>query len=496
MACAIGHVLGAEPGKRAADYHLSVDWTRPSGVLQTVPSLQVVTNPLLRPGSPLRDSAFRALKNLGANDVRFVPWYPFPKLAVPELAAPRDGKTSWNFSLIDPLVTEFFTATRGHPIIMNFSTIPQWMFRQRQPVRCPANPDRECGTYSQAPSESLIDPQEVGKYFARIVSWYTRGGFTDEYGHYHYSGYHFKIPYWEVLNEPDVEHGFTAEQYTAVYDAIVAAIHKVSPKTKFVGLALAFVNAKSLPVFKYFLNPRNHRPGTPINMISMHFYAHPGRSHSMAESFFNQANKFVATARRIERLRNQLSPQTQLIADEVGSLLPEQNISRHRPPISKVYWNLSGALYAYVYVKLARLGFTAVNESQLVGYPTEFPEVSMLDWRDGKPNARYWVLDLLRDQLTIGDSMYPAQAVSVGNLTARSPVVAQGYKSATGVRKILIINTGDKSIRLTLGAEVKGGRLEVVDESTEEGSPRISRLRSNGVPLEPFAVAVVRFPRD
>ena len=130
MACAIGHVLGAEPGKRAADYHLSVDWTRPSGVLQTVPSLQVVTNPLLRPGSPLRDSAFRALKNLGANDVRFVPWYPFPKLAVPELAAPRDGKTSWNFSLIDPLVTEFFTATRG--LLEYFGRACIWMSCQEK----------------------------------------------------------------------------------------------------------------------------------------------------------------------------------------------------------------------------------------------------------------------------------------------------------------------------------------------------------------------------
>lgn len=30
------------------------------------------------------------------------------------------------------------------------------------------------------------------------VAWYTRGGFTDEYGVFHKSGHAFDIPYWEV----------------------------------------------------------------------------------------------------------------------------------------------------------------------------------------------------------------------------------------------------------------------------------------------------------
>ena len=61
------------------------------------------------------------------------------------------------------------------------------------------------------------------------------GGFTDENGVRHESGYHYKFPVWEVLNEVESEHSMTPEQYTKRYDAIVEAIHRVSPETKFMG---------------------------------------------------------------------------------------------------------------------------------------------------------------------------------------------------------------------------------------------------------------------
>ena len=44
-----------------------------------------------------------------------------------------------------------------------------------------------------------------------------------------------------------------------------------------------------------------------------------------------------------------------------------------------------------------RLGIDVAGESQLVGYPTQYPSVSMVDWSNGKPNARFWVLKLLKE---------------------------------------------------------------------------------------------------
>jgi len=116
--------------------------------------------------------------------------------------------------------------------------------------------------------------KEVADYYARLVSWYTQGGFTDEYGQRHDSGHHHHIAYWEVLNEIDFEHKMTPEFYTRLYDAIVEAIHGVDPKIKFVALALA-APAKNPAFFEYFLNPKNHKPGVPLDMISYHFYASP-----------------------------------------------------------------------------------------------------------------------------------------------------------------------------------------------------------------------------
>ena len=65
---------------------ITADWT-PSGALRPnkcLPTLQVVTNPLLLRASPIHDQAFASLAALKAQFVRFVPWMPYPRLVVNE----------------------------------------------------------------------------------------------------------------------------------------------------------------------------------------------------------------------------------------------------------------------------------------------------------------------------------------------------------------------------------------------------------------------------
>src|SRR5208283_1566785 len=218
---------------------VTVHWDKVVRVAKTTATLQVVVNPPLRPGSKIHDRVYTDLRALGADYVRYVPWLPYPKLAVAELEPPANGKTSWDFSLIDPMTIDFLNATKGHPVMLNFSTIPQWMFQTAEPIQYPADPNEVTWNYTQG--TQLRDPsgKELGDYYARLVSWYVNGGFTDENGVRHESGYHYKLPWWEVLNEVDYEHSSTPEQYTERYDSIVTAIRNVSPQTKFVGLALA-----------------------------------------------------------------------------------------------------------------------------------------------------------------------------------------------------------------------------------------------------------------
>src|SRR5207247_6717024 len=74
-------------------------------------------------------------------------------------------------------------------------------------------------------------------------------------------------------------------------------------------------------------------------------------------------------------------------------------------PIPDSYWNLAGAEYAYIFAELTRLGIDVAGESQLVGYPTQFPSVSMVDCNNGTPNARLWVLKLVHANFRPGDKL-------------------------------------------------------------------------------------------
>jgi hypothetical protein len=145
---------------------VTVNWDKVIRISQTAPTLQVVVNPPLQRGTPDHDNAFKALHDLGADYVRYVPWLPYPKLRVAELEVPKDGKASWDFSLIDPMTIDFLESTKRHSTILNFSTIPQWMYKTDQAVPYPADPTHATWTYEQG--TELRDPsmKEVGDYFA------------------------------------------------------------------------------------------------------------------------------------------------------------------------------------------------------------------------------------------------------------------------------------------------------------------------------------------
>ena len=82
-----------------------------------------------------------------------------------------------------------------------------------------AGPAGQCGYFGPAPPApppvpfpgitSLpvgpLDPtgKQAGEYFSRIISWFTKGEFTDELGVVHKGGHHYAWRHWEVLNEID-----------------------------------------------------------------------------------------------------------------------------------------------------------------------------------------------------------------------------------------------------------------------------------------------------
>jgi len=480
MICALVLSLGL---KMSAQNTVTVDWNTQVMVSKTTPTLQLVENPMVRPGSSIHVATFKALKELGADYVRYVPWFPYPKMAVAELDPPTKDKTSWNFTYLDSTMKVFMGAQEGHSVVINFSTTPAWMWKTDSVVTYPEDAYKTCWSYNQGTQLRDTTMKEVSAYFARLLSWYVKGGFTDELGKFHKSGHFYKIPYWEVLNEPDLEHRVSPKLYTKMYDAIVLEMKKVSPDTKFVGLSLA--QTSNPEYFEYFLNLKNHKPGIVLEGISYHHYSSPSLEGQPLDfyqyTFFEKADAFLDRVRYIENIRKRLAPKTFTMINELGVILRSPEVSG---PIADNYWNLAGAMYAHIFLELTKIGIDVVGESQLVGYPTQFPDVSMMNWDNGKPNARFWVLKLLKDNFGPGDKL-------VGTTINAPSVTAQGFVTKEG-KKILLINKKNEEVKLQLNAEAKNATISYVDISTRENPPVNVNLVGNTIQLKPFSVAVVK----
>jgi len=474
---------------------VEVQWDRTISVLQTRPTILLGSSPAMLRGAPLHDQILQRVKDLGADDVRYTgAGYVYPHLGVPELDPPTSTKTSWIFSLIDPLTEDVMKALEGHPVVLNFTTIPAWMFKGAEPVSYPADLNKQAWHYSQG--TELRDPtfREVADYFARIVAWYVKGGFTDELGKWHQSGHHYKVDYWEVFNEPDLEHGFSAETYTKLYDAAVETIRKISPQTKFVGISHSYIVGHP-EYLTYFLNPKHHKPGIPLDMISYHFYAVPNADEppeAQQFTYFNQADKFLEIVGYIETLRKMLSPKTGTTVNEIGTMLPD-DWAQTGPdyvfkPIRPSYWSLSAATYAYVFVGLARLGIDAAGESSIPGGPGLWPSISMLDWDTAQPNARYWALKLILDHFRPGDKIVETSSDS-------GYVTTQAFVSPSGERKLLLVNKREREFEIIL-PEAGGGKVEMIDLTTGSNPPASSWLTGSNFKLGGFGVAAVTLAKN
>jgi hypothetical protein len=469
-----------------APQKIVVDWDKDHKPLKTTASLQVVVNPLLRRGSPIHDRAFAELHSLGADFVRYVPWLPYPRLAIAELDPPTTKQTSWDFNLIDPMMIDFLHATTGHSTIINFSTQPSWLFNQSHTVTVPANPDEVQWNYVQG--RELRDPTatELADYYARLVSWYTQAGFTDELGKRHESGYHFHFPWWEVFNEIDGEHQPTPQQYVTEYDAVVSRLHAIDPDMKFVGLALAFPE-RNPDMVEYFLDHHHHQSNIPLDMVSYHFYAAPRFEQTVDSwqySFFDQADGFLATMRYADAIRRRLSPETKTAFDEVGTELPTDwhpdKPMDPGPPIPAIYWNASAAVFGYIFLESAKMGVDVVNESQLVGFPSQFPSVTMLDWKTGAPNARFDTLQLLIRYAPAGGTI-----VATKVLPHDHDIDALAFTEG-GAYRLLIVNRRNRTIPVQVPAEFVGGVIHCVAPGTQ---PQVMKDQEYALP--PFAVTIL-----
>ncbi|MFB4271470.1 hypothetical protein [Nonomuraea sp. GTA35] len=478
-----------------------LDWNARTGVSHTTLTTHMWTAPPLRRGSQIHDKAFDALRDLNADLARFLPWYSHPRLAVPALTPPTADETSWNFQLLDPFVEDFMDAAQGRPVVANFATIPAWMFVTPEPVPVAEDPHETHWDYEQG--TELRDPtlREVADYFYRIASWYIAGGFTDELGRWHESGHRYRFAYWEVLCEPDMGHRIPPELYTRLYDAIVERLRPLDPEMKFIGLSLSPV-AREPEYFWHFLNAANHADGIPLDAFSYHFYASPEIVNPISEHgnapfehwrglFFAQAEAFLDQVRHIDAIRRRLAPGTRTFINELGSYPPD--LMNPAPTIPEEYWALSASMQSYLWARLVELGVDLVGIAEFMDYPGMIPGTTLVDWESGAPNARYRALQLLLRHFAPGDSLVTTATQMFGYPDSR--IHAQGFVTADGDRKLLLVNKTADPITIAITAdEAHLGQVEQTGVSSGPGEPVSSPARpGEPVVMDAFATAVISF---
>ena len=153
-------------------------------------------------------------------------------------SAPEQTYLSWDFSSLDELVGDVYTA--GAVPMLNIKFPPDWQWTCSTP---------DTGQTGQVRDQTY---QQFAQYMVRILDYYNKGSFTDEKGvvHTNPAGTAHKIPYWEIWNEPEFSietpcvppasldpngEALTSAQYVTMWNAVVPAMAAQDSTIKFIG---------------------------------------------------------------------------------------------------------------------------------------------------------------------------------------------------------------------------------------------------------------------
>jgi hypothetical protein len=136
------------------------------------------------------------------------------------------------------------------------------------------------------------------------------------------------------------------------------------------------------------------------------------------------------------------------------------------------------------------MGIDVAGESQLVGCPTQFPSVSMVNWNTGQPNARFWVWKLLHDNFGPGDKLAGIE----DSRTSSSPYVCclPGV-TREGKKRVLLVSKRDRQFEVSIPG-AKGASADYVDQTTGFNPPASMKLEGDTITLKGFEVAAVTLP--
>jgi hypothetical protein len=200
-------------------------------------------------------------------------------------------------------------------------------------------------------------------------------------------------------------------------------------------------------------------------------------------TLFDKADLFLEKVSFIESIRKRLSPKTKTDINELGTFV--SNAMRAQP-ITQEYWNLSASVYAYFFIELTKQGIDYIGESQLVGFPSQYPDVSMINYANSKPNARFWVLKLIKDNIHAGDKLVNTGIEGNGN----GDIHAQAFTNGK-TKMVLVLNKRNRATALKLPAEFAGAKVCTIDAASGDDAAIVSKVSGESIEMEPFAVSLI-----
>ena len=223
---------------------------------------------------PFHDNVYKYLKDMNPSffrshnnyDDQGVDKTGMDSFQIVEPFPPEHEQCKWDFSKLDIKVEEEIKNCEKGTYVFNIRTCPPWMLDKSKAAPLFALSSGE------AKDQSF---KQLADFCARIVSWYNKGGFTDEKGIYHKSGHYYNIKYWEILNEQDAGESAiyikSGKQYAKAYDAIVKAIHEIDPDVLCGGPSQSCIPTEEHDVkyLKDFLENAEEA----VDFVSVHFYS-------------------------------------------------------------------------------------------------------------------------------------------------------------------------------------------------------------------------------
>lgn len=172
---------------------------------------------------------------------------------VPQGAA-GTASTGWDFSTLDA-ITQPVLSVGDHSPEFQIAKAPPFMYQNNDS------------------SDTFVDTSfaTFAGYAQNLVQYYNTGGFTANGTLYVSPAYSqgYKVTWWGIYNEPNINNNLTAQQYTDMYNAVVPAMQATDPTIKFAALELADFSGQVQAFVPTFISGVTAH----VDVMATHFYS-------------------------------------------------------------------------------------------------------------------------------------------------------------------------------------------------------------------------------